>query len=454
MLSLIINDNIIIMANINIKKTKTIIFLFLFSFTILLLPKISLATNWYVDGNLTVDCTSNNYSITNRNCTGSDSSAYNTIQEAVNLATAAGDIIYVRNGTYTGTISMKASGSTNNYITLQGYNNETVTIQPGSANIGINLAGYDWLKIANFVINGGQTGIRYMPGGTADVSEHIIIANNTIQNQVTVNEPQGGIAARPHYWEIYGNTFSGISGGNGREMIFYESRKAGIDSKCELNIHDNIFDNHSAQDNIHLGGCINVVIEDNIFNSGSGGTGHDDAIALECTMNIIINHNIFNNAQNFDIDAQTCPSGRNLNNTVITNNVFISVNGIAMLIKDGSYNIYGNTFYSGSMSAIKTEERFTPGSSIGIIKNNIFYGNSGYNNIYNSGAQTINYNIYYNNGTSVQNGDIGVNSISVNPQFQSIADFNGADIGAYEYLAVNLPLDTTSPSAPTGLMVQ
>ncbi len=427
---------------------------------------------YYTDKNLIADCNSGNYSIANRSCTGADGNAYNTIQEAVNAANIAGDIIYVRSGMYVEAISMKASGSANNYIVLQGYNNEIVIIQPGTGNVGINLAGYDWLKIDGFVIDGGQTGIRYMPSGGVDVSEHIIIANNTIRNQVTTNEPQGGIAARPYYWEIYGNTFSGISGAAGREIIFYGSGKVGIDSRCELNIHDNVFDNHSAQDNIHLGGCINVNIENNIFNSGSGGTGHDDSIALECTNNVTINHNLFNGSNNFDIDAQTCSSGRHLDNTVVTNNVLISIAGTAVHIKDGSYDIQGNTFYDGLYAAIKTEERFTPGSSVGVIKNNIFYGNGGYNNIYNPGGQAIDYNVYHNNGSASQNGDTGANSISVNPQFQSTTDFDGPDnlfwtlddglipscdvvygntaIGAYLCKPGN-NTDTTPPTAPSGL---
>lgn len=53
----------------------------------------------YVDQTLGVDCTSGNYSTTNRTCTGSDGNAYITIQAAIN-AMSVGDTIYIRGGTY------------------------------------------------------------------------------------------------------------------------------------------------------------------------------------------------------------------------------------------------------------------------------------------------------------------------------------------------------------------
>ena len=57
----------------------------------------------YADGSLSSNCTSGNYSIANRNCTGSDGNAYKSLQDASN-ASAAGDTILVRSfaGIYTG----------------------------------------------------------------------------------------------------------------------------------------------------------------------------------------------------------------------------------------------------------------------------------------------------------------------------------------------------------------
>ena len=57
------------------------------------------AATYYVDRNLTTDCTAGNYSIANRTCSGLDGKAWNTIQEAANVV-VPGDTVLVRAGTY------------------------------------------------------------------------------------------------------------------------------------------------------------------------------------------------------------------------------------------------------------------------------------------------------------------------------------------------------------------
>lgn len=53
----------------------------------------------YVDQNLSSSCSDGDYSITNRNCSGSDGNAYSTIQAAFS-AMVTGDTIYLRGGNY------------------------------------------------------------------------------------------------------------------------------------------------------------------------------------------------------------------------------------------------------------------------------------------------------------------------------------------------------------------
>ena len=52
---------------------------------------------------------------------------FETLQHAINQLTA-GDILYVREGTYRETITIDEDGSSGNLITIQNYNNEVVTI--------------------------------------------------------------------------------------------------------------------------------------------------------------------------------------------------------------------------------------------------------------------------------------------------------------------------------------
>ncbi len=85
------------------------------------------AATIYVDHLLTSDCTSGEYSIANRDDSGSDGNAYDTIQEAHDVVNA-GDTIYVRAGTYAERVMITRSGSSGNDWTLANYNGEEVWV--------------------------------------------------------------------------------------------------------------------------------------------------------------------------------------------------------------------------------------------------------------------------------------------------------------------------------------
>lgn len=89
------------------------------------------AATRYVDGNLPSDCTSGNYSIANRNCSGSDGDAWNTISEGVsNLSN--GDTLNIRAGTYADVEGIEI-GNYGSMTTIQAYGSETVTIDNSSS---------------------------------------------------------------------------------------------------------------------------------------------------------------------------------------------------------------------------------------------------------------------------------------------------------------------------------
>jgi hypothetical protein len=76
------------------------------------------AATYYVDATPGADCSSN-YSIANRNCSGSDGTSYDTLTEAVAVATTAGDTVYIRSGTYNERLLPAASGTSNDPITFE-----------------------------------------------------------------------------------------------------------------------------------------------------------------------------------------------------------------------------------------------------------------------------------------------------------------------------------------------
>ena len=99
------------------------------------------ATTRYVDGSMGADCTGGDYSIANRNCTGSDGNAYNTMQEGLS-ATLSSDTLYVRAGTYNGDFECCGSGGT--------------TVMNGTASAPTRILGYA-AETAILVGSGSQT---------------------------------------------------------------------------------------------------------------------------------------------------------------------------------------------------------------------------------------------------------------------------------------------------------
>lgn len=121
------------------QKCKKIIPLGLFlAISLLVLPRISQAATVYVDGDLTSDCLSENYSIISRNCSGGDGVAYKTMQGAADVV-SAGSTIYLRggdyyddetnrSGPYSHILKINVNGTSQNKIKIKNYNNELVRL--------------------------------------------------------------------------------------------------------------------------------------------------------------------------------------------------------------------------------------------------------------------------------------------------------------------------------------
>ena len=129
----------------------------------------------YVDNQLVDDCTSGEYSIANRDNSGSDGDAYDTIEEATDLVNA-GDTIYVRSGTYVGRIDIDRSGSSGNEWTLANYSSEEVWID-GEYNNNVSemyciyVDGASYLKIDGINCKrASRNGIYSLLGSYVDVS--------------------------------------------------------------------------------------------------------------------------------------------------------------------------------------------------------------------------------------------------------------------------------------------
>jgi hypothetical protein len=297
----------------------------------------------FVDNTLAFACTAGDYSIANRNCTGSDGDAYTSLPHAISNS-GASDVILLREGTYAveGLAFPDRSSGQGNLV--KPYNCESATIT-GTIVTGDNLT-LAGLNIKNTQAISGAT-------ITSNTNDGLIMRNNRI-------EGGGGRVWLPQTvtnCTIDGNDFANASG-DIRGPIHGK-----VDGGCVIsnNRFRNDYPAPNGEDLIQIvdwsGGTI--VIEDNWFDS----EGHENAIDLKrpiSTANgpahIIVRRNRFDGA---DIKSGCLLAhGADLPFTVdVQNNVMTACypNAINYRAKDGSYptidgEISGNAVSCGEVS--------------------------------------------------------------------------------------------------------
>lgn len=279
----------------------------------------SYAQKIYVDPKLPADCMGN-YSVSNRDCSGSDGDAYKTLQSAANAATA-GIQVFIREGVYNEQLNPQNSGEENKYITFKNYGSEVVEIT------GESLAPAIWIKQKDYIIIEGLKVHDVNRWLNALGCNHLIIQNCIFDNATNK----------------YGSSKTGL---------FFQS--------CNhVKILNNII-NESTQDNVALIDCNNNLIEGNTI------TKAKHAIwTLKCSNYNIIRNNYFHNeiqkiGEVYDCgnsgygdgDFPKLTSHDDTKYNVIENNIF------AYTASSGDHSPYSGIQYAGQH---------------GIIRNNIFY---------------------------------------------------------------------------------
>jgi hypothetical protein len=123
------------------------------------MPTMTFGATIYIDETLAAHCASDNYSVANRSCSGTDGKAYRDIRSALK-ASGPGDTINLRDGTITSNakghgIEPKAGQ------TWQAYNDESVTITTGSHKNVFTVYGGDNVTIQNLTLTGGtESGVH------------------------------------------------------------------------------------------------------------------------------------------------------------------------------------------------------------------------------------------------------------------------------------------------------
>ena len=342
----------------------------------LLVASMAWSATYYVDRNLTNDCTSGNYSITNRNSSGSDGIAYNTIKKAANVV-SPGDTVYVRSGIYNEQITMAVSGTSGKEITFKNYSTEIATVDgTGISDKLINWPGKNYIIWDGIdVRNSGSYGLWVE--GSHNTIKNCKIYNNGVGKNRTGLQVIAGDYNNIQNNEIYNNGWNGLSAENCNYTTI------------EFNdIHDNAY---------HMG--------INLFPIQGKGA------PMQTGNNVRYNY-IHNNAgagiytryqQNFEYIC----------NVIFRN----GYTGIKFTYESGystSYTCNGvilnNTIADNNEDGIRSQS----GNSL-TIKNNIIVNSSNYElNIY-SGATNghdFDYNIFYDSSFSNKWGGTNCNSLS------------------------------------------
>lgn len=90
---------------------------------------------------------------------GSQDSPWRTIQHAADVLNA-GDVVYIREGTYDEKVSTTKDGSQNNYITFAGYENEKIVIQGDTKSTGNGfIIRNSYIKLENLKVTNFESGI-------------------------------------------------------------------------------------------------------------------------------------------------------------------------------------------------------------------------------------------------------------------------------------------------------
>jgi parallel beta-helix repeat protein len=381
----------------------------------------------FVDGELTQNC-AGNYSIANRDCSGSDGDAYAKPQQAADVS-AAGDTIYFRAGVYYNheqaaarfpVLHILNSGDVGAPITYTNYAHETVILS-GLDNNGDPYKYFtvllgerpsdqqeaSGLGVQNILIEGliveGAVRTGLLIAGPADQNasaqnptENIVIRRVVARNNVGGNAAGGGIGSTGklvnvviELCEAYNNTGNGI--GFGRISKSWHAPEPEDDMSAAQH---SVIRNNLVYNNVHpdypgntdgMGGShmFNCRLENNVvFGNSDDGIDVYASIEVEIKSNIVFGHS-YAGGNNAGIKFSAGGGGRHLvaKNFVFNNDSysFEASSPSNRLREYYASKIYHNLAYNGGSFGYSIAGGFTPVSGFETVqlRNNIALDQAG-----------------------------------------------------------------------------
>ncbi len=354
----------------------------------LAIPPNVLASTFYVDNDLAGNC-SGNYSITNRNCTGTDGNAYKTIASGIS-ALSAGDTVYIRSGNYSTTANtINVSGGE---TLISGYLDEEVVIskstirQPlfgltdSTSNLTIkNLTfqGSLYQVISGSWTNTGgnvwtislspqPTQIRFNTTAGAEVGSSVEVnssnkwywSSNTLYIY-SVGDPSAtyttpGINQTDNYDAIAIGNPSGTAGNliTIDNCIFSDFAHTAIKGNFRFHISNSRFSSIGTDDNDH-----------DIYLTGEQSEGNES----------IIEYNEFNYTPGALIHLYSHPSYVIIRYNILNGKTGSDYSTWGILLSGNHLKVYNNSFYGNGIGI----SFYTSNSHDNEVINNIFYGSNG-----------------------------------------------------------------------------
>ena len=366
---------------------------------------------------------------------------------------SAGDTLYIRGGTYTGssnivdseTVTVPSGISWAGAITIAGYPGETVTLRPPDGRQAIRLTrGSPHYIIFQDLILDGINGTSIEPGAPDLVYLSTGAHHNRFQRLEVKRSSANGF----------------LLSANGGEANYNEI--------LECEIHDNgRLDAGNSGYGIYLATSHNL-IERNDIHSNNGYGVHQNALASHGNDNVIRSNRIHDNVVHGTIGVGGSTSYGvvlvNGNNNLIVNNlIYRNQGGILVYNLTTNAQIYNNTITENRNNAIDLQYYgFNP-----VIMNNIVYINGGtiVNHGGGSGTPVVDHNLTSNPAfvdaagldfrltASSAAKDQGVDLPMVTRDYDGVLRQAGAyDIGAYEYVSTSTP-PAVPPAAPRNVRI-
>lgn len=339
------------------------------------------AATIYIDASMVGDCTSGNYSIANRNCTGSDGRGYNDIA-AARAASANGDTIYLRAGTHAANTGGEGIIPKTNQV-WRTYPGD----MPTRAQVNSSLKRvFTWYQV-----NGVQIRDLVMVGGT----DECIWAGGYNGLVIDNTECRGWNTSALDYHHGFKFGFGGVGAVVTNNWIHSPAAAGPANEYAGLSWGDHD-SGHVVEYNLVEGTGMGIWIDVNGGNPASGLTPH------------IVRFNRVQNIARYCFHVEVGSTG------TFQHNIADGCGQVAFFMRPGGgtttqLKIQHNTFYNYSISGIHLQQDGASGKLTNSnVENNILHSAGGYSIVVGANTADDASNVFRNNLIHTANNAQGV----------------------------------------------